>query len=133
MIAAVPMVFLFALDGWADRPLGHKGHSKANCVVRDFALAARIEKRRPLGQFSPRIPVTGTGRVAAFIMLDCLHAARLEFRFERNGNPYHTVKTKVRPSRNWRSWASVRALPGAWHVFIRADGEEILREKFLVR
>jgi hypothetical protein len=72
--------------------------------------------------------------VFAFVKLNCNRVqGSITFRFEHNGKLYTTVTLPVRPSQRWRSWASVRALPGAWRVILEIEGRRLLDDKFYVK
>tara|TARA_Y100000588_G_C13902536_1_gene773533 strand:- start:225 stop:620 length:396 start_codon:yes stop_codon:yes gene_type:complete len=108
-------------DGWAH-----------DCVVTDWAIArdvnagTAIERGR---QFKPE-----DKRVYTYVRLNCTEVTGpVLFRFERNGRPYATVNLALRPSPGWRTWASVRSLPGNWRVSLEIEGKKLLDDDFSVK
>ena len=112
--------------------LGLSSGALANdCVVTDWALARGIAAGAPVD--SGRRFTVADDRVHAYVRLNCTRVdGPVTFRFERNGKNYAAVRLPVRPAAGWRTWASVRALPGNWRVTLEIEGRRMLDDVFIV-
>ena len=112
--------------------LGLSTSALANdCVVTDWALARGIAAGAPVER-GLRFSVAD-GRVHAYVRLNCTRVdGPVTFRFQRNGKNYAAVRLPVRPAAGWRTWASVRALPGNWRVTLEIEGRRLLDDAFAV-
>ena len=112
--------------------LGLSSGALANdCVVTDWALARGIAASVPVDR-GLRFSVAD-GRVYAYVRLNCTRVGGpVTFRFERNDENYAAVRLPVRPTAGWRTWASVRALPGKWRVTLEIEGRRLLDDAFTV-
>ncbi len=107
------------------------GAQANDCVVIDWALARAIAAGAPVDR--GRRFGTSDGRVYAFVKLNCTRVqGPVTFRFERAGKPYAAVKLPLRASAGWRTWASVRALPGNWRVTLEIEDGRLLDDDFTV-
>ena len=102
-----------------------------DCVVTDWAIARDIDAGTAIDrkrQFN-----VAEKRVHTYVRLNCTEViGPALFRFERNGRPYATVNLALRPSSGWRTWASVRGLPGNWRVSLEIEGGKLLDDDFVV-
>ena len=108
------------------------GSRQHDCIVRDWKIAPRLAGRQPLApgrEFGP-----GTARVYAYAALYCpTFRGPAAFRFFHEKSRYADITVRVKPSDKWRTWASVRALPGKWRVQLLVSGERVLEDSFVVR
>ena len=108
-----------------------KASNANDCLVTDWKISAKVQNKKP-------IDVRNTftvedRRVSAFVRINCTRSVQnAEFCFYRNKAKYACVKLPVKTPKNWRTWASVRALEGSWMVRLRIDERELLKDKFLV-
>lgn len=103
-----------------------------DCVVLDWQIARTVkngisyDRRREFNRDDKR--------VYAFISLNCTRiVSNLRFLFVRNGKMYALVKLPLRPSKRWRTWASVQTLKGKWLVKVYAGSRFLLSDSFVVR
>ncbi len=105
--------------------------SAHDCVITDWAITHEVLDRKPQGKTS-RFTEKG-GHVFAFVTLNCSHVSGpAVFHFVRDNKPYATVSTKLSAANRWRTWASVRALPGNWRVTLEIEGGNMLEDEFFV-
>ncbi len=105
--------------------------SAHDCVITDWAVTHEVLDRKPQGRtsrFTEKV-----GHVSAFVTLNCSRVSGpAVFRFERDNKPYATISTKLSAANRWRTWASVRALPGNWRVTLEIEGGIVLEDEFFV-
>jgi hypothetical protein len=103
-----------------------------DCIVSRWALTKEIEGRAP-GAESAEFS-RADHRVFAYAALDCTRIeAPLHFLFFRNGINYAVVTQSVQPSRNWRTWAAVKAIPGNWTARLLIGSRVLLEDTFIVK
>ena len=113
-------------------PVTRAQSSENDCVVTDWQIAGRVIDRVP--KDSRTEFKTGDKQVYAFIALNCTKPAnKVGFRFIRDGKPHAFIKLPNRPSSNWRTWATVKAVKGEWLVQAYVDERLLLSDKFFVR
>ena len=103
-----------------------------DCVVLDWQITNSKERGSTFDR--RKIFNRDDKRVYAFISLNCTHtASNLRFLFLRNKKLYAEIKLPLRPSKRWRTRASVKTLKGRWLVKVYAGGRFLLSDTFLVR
>ena len=103
-----------------------------DCVVLDWQITKN--KKKGSGFDRRKEFNRNDKRVYAFISLNCTHtASNLRFLFLRNKKLYAEIKLPLRPSKRWRTRASVKTLKGRWLVKVYAGGRFLLSDTFLVR
>jgi|TARA_B100002003_G_scaffold193341_1_gene182796 hypothetical protein len=119
-VSAAAAVLCLARQGWTH-----------DCVVTDWAIARNVQASAPIDR-GQRFNIADR-RVYTYVRLSCTRVeGPASFRFERNGHPHATVKLSLQPSTRWRTWASVRALPGNWRVVLEIEGHKLLDDTFAV-
>ena len=124
----VPLVFLGTVFSTQQGGAGVRSH---DCIVRDWKIAPAVVGRRPIAP--SRSFGSGTRRIYAYAALHCLDfRGGAAFRFYRGDRRYAEIRVDVQPSDSWRTWASVRAVPGKWRVEFIVSGEVVLEDSFVV-
>lgn len=106
----------------ATKPASVDHHLTAN----RFILATNVVHHEPQGtkeQFQ-----TSDGHIFAFAELSTKGNDHVAFHWKKDGKTYHERKMNVKDSPRWRTYSSVRALPGNWSVALLDSHGTVVKE-----
>jgi hypothetical protein len=103
----------------------------ANLHVNELVVAKNVHNRTPQDvgtTFTPQ-----DQRVHAFASIHSSEATTLHFVWTRNGKVHAKVPVHVGVAKSWRTFSSVKALPGSWTVaLVDASGNSLQTADFTV-
>lgn len=102
-------------------------HSSDSLHINRFVLSTNVENREP--QNVKESFTTDDKQVFAFVEVSTPTSETITFVWSRDGKVHFEMSAHIAASPRFRTYTSVRALPGYWTVKIQDQSGKVLEEK----